>query len=1043
MADNDELQQSLDTLGRHVSALTRQMSKAGKQIDSLNRTVGDLVAQNKSQATKFSPDTPRGDNTDEFVTKVLTALDKYAGEGARTKQGTVNKSYLNQFRNRLEKDFIPKTEIIGKQISAYRAHNNNSSISSVVDVNEGTDAFNVFLGNIKDLMKKFDMSAADYKSFYEDIGVGSKHNKDKFNISDRIRPIYDDTGKLQTFEDISSDFAKLRDDVVALRSATGELSRTISGTSNELTIVNDNIKSLAENSKILNDIFITLNDSQKNYEKSINDMFTSITTWQTHTDQAYTNHVNQVNALTNRYNIALGNAIQAQQTLTAHVNNLMRQQQLQNSQQSQQGDNTFRRQTQKNDERSRQAGFIAMLIPALGKLLEKTVLTDSLKTAGLMIGGGMPEIGALIATLAPWIGGALMSKVGGSIVKKFTGRGAQNLTKNASKGGFFANIMGASKDMPLKQKGIWLNRWTRGFGRGLEGNTLHSSMSLDNRRALFAARYARAGEQAPVLSAEAYLQGRKARRNFSRRVGVYTKSIGKTGNRLYTGLTGVGGKGLSKIPFLTGALTIGEELLSGKFSEAHKREGRKGVLKQTGKTLAGATAAMGGAALGGKIGAAVGSIIPGAGTVAGGAIGAAIGLAISGVMVPLFKNTTDLLTNNVDATSDLSKLSREQWGKEVTELNAIQKVMTGISSIFVGFWRWLRSLKIFGGGKDYTPSGRAENIVKKESDRIDKELNSKKYKIGTWQYNNLLNKYKREYAEQKYDPSNPVVKGAQIEAYLNSPEAEKYAQQKIVNEIKSLRNKKASVNSAVGAIKLPENVVYDSENGITTVKMESMGLVGKISSGNSVPEIAAKNAENLKALDAILALGGSGFTYESAMGGKHKKSSKGRGHGDGAKVDVGGRILSPDEYDRLFRLGYFGNGTGAVGYEYKPGQTDTVTPEQYRKLYNSGQVSLAGNNHYDFTVSKGEGIAAYAKIKTETATDVEKATKVSTASLEASSEIREGLAKAIGEKKREDKTARARNIIFSAVDVTGSLGVWGITQINNTGRDAGRMRTGI
>lgn len=1038
MADNDELQQSLDTLGRHVSALTKQMSKAGKQIDSLNRTVGDLVTQNKSQINKYSADTPRSDDTNKFIDKVINALNKYAGDAARTKQGAVNKVYLNQMRHRLENEFIPRNTVTGQQMAVYKAHGGGVDLSDVTDVAEGAVDFRKFLKETDVILKKFNMSAAGYKSFYEELGVGNNQIKDKIKINEHIRPIYDKTGTLENFENISSDFAKLRDDVVALRRTLGETSKEVQTSNSHFTALSTNLQDLIDKSKTLNDIFEKINTSSTALQ---NTSLPGLTTAVGDASAAMNNFVSGQNNTLKSLNKSINNTIKTQQTVT---NQIMQTAQKQ-SQQTQTGSsgNTFSRQVQKNDERARQAGFIAMLIPALAKLLEKTVLTDSLRTAGLMIGGGMPEIGALIATLAPWIGGALMSKVGGGIVKKLTGRGAQNLTRNASKNGFFANIMGASKDMPFKQKGIWLNRWVRGFGRGLEGNTLHSSMSLDNRRALFAARYARAGEQAPVLSAEAYLQGRKARRNFSRRVGVYTKSIGKTGNRLYTGLTGVGGKGLSKIPFLTGALTIGEELLSGKFSEAHEREGRKGVLKQTGKTLAGATAAMGGAALGGKIGAAVGSIIPGAGTVAGGAIGAAIGLAVSGVMVPLFKNTTDLLTNNVDATSDLSKLSREQWGKEVTELNAIQKVMTGISSIFVGFWRWLRSLKIFGGGKDYTPSGRAENIVKKESDRIDKELNSKKYKVGTQQYNNLLNKYKREYAEQKYDPSNPVVKGAQIEAYLNSPEAEKYAQQKIANEIKSLRNKKASANSAVGAIKLPKNVVYDSENGITTVKMESMGLVGKISSGNSVPEIAAKNAENLKALDAILALGGSGFTYESAMGGKHKKSSRGRGHGDGAKVDVGGRILSPDEYDRLFRLGYFGNGTGAVGYEYKLGQTDTVTPEQYRKLYNSGQVSLAGNNHYDFTVSKGEGIAAYAKIKTETATDVEKATKVSTASLEASSEIREGLAKATGEKKREDKTARARNIIFSAVDVTGSLGVWGITQINNTGRDAGRMRTGI
>ena len=40
-------------------------------------------------------------------------------------------------------------------------------------------------------------------------------------------------------------------------------------------------------------------------------------------------------------------------------------------------------------------------------------------------------------------------------------------------------------------------------------------------------------------------------------------------------------------------------------------------------------------------------------------------------------------------------------------------------------------------------------------------------------------------------------------------------------------------------------------------------------------------------------------------------------------------------------------------------------------------------------------------------------------------------------KDKNNKQERTRNIVLSSVDVTGSLGVWGITQLNN-----GVMRTG-
>ena len=49
----------------------------------------------------------------------------------------------------------------------------------------------------------------------------------------------------------------------------------------------------------------------------------------------------------------------------------------------------------------------------------------------------------------------------------------------------------------------------------------------------------------------------------------------------------------------------------------------------------------------------------------------------------------------------------------------------------------------------------------------------------------------------------------------------------------------------------------------------------------------------------------------------------------------------------------------------------------------------------------------------------------------ASSEIRQTLAQLAGIAQNNSKQARTKSVIFSATDVTGSLGVWGITQMNN------------
>ena len=114
--------------------------------------------------------------------------------------------------------------------------------------------------------------------------------------------------------------------------------------------------------------------------------------------------------------------------------------------------------------------------------------------------------------------------------------------------------------------------------------------------------------------------------------------------------------------------------------------------------------------------------------------------------------------------------------------------------------------------------------------------------------------------------------------------------------------------------------------------------------------------------------------------------------------------------------GFYGGSTGAVGY------------------HNAGS-----GYHYDLSVSGGKGLteAQIEAYNQATNNGTKIATATATKEETASSEIRSGLADIVGAKNKSDKQEKARNIIFSAVDVTGSLGVWGITQLNN-----GVMRTG-
>ena len=118
--------------------------------------------------------------------------------------------------------------------------------------------------------------------------------------------------------------------------------------------------------------------------------------------------------------------------------------------------------------------------------------------------------------------------------------------------------------------------------------------------------------------------------------------------------------------------------------------------------------------------------------------------------------------------------------------------------------------------------------------------------------------------------------------------------------------------------------------------------------GNSKPWTRKENLATFAYLDNTLANMGINAVYSSNMGGSHKKGAKSHGHGD--KVDVVGQSWTPEQYRAMFNKGFFGGNTGALGYEYKIGQTWVTTPEMYEKLYKErGGKMMGGNNHYDLT----------------------------------------------------------------------------------------------
>ena len=113
-----------------------------------------------------------------------------------------------------------------------------------------------------------------------------------------------------------------------------------------------------------------------------------------------------------------------------------------------------------------------------------------------------------------------------------------------------------------------------------------------------------------------------------------------------------------------------------------------------------------------------------------------------------------------------------------------------------------------------------------------------------------------------------------------------------------------------------------------------------------------------------------------------------------------------------------------------------VTPAQYAQLMAEGKVVMAGNNHYDFGYlsAHGKGISASATggvIKGGAVTGDSTETKIFQ---QTNDDVRSALldfAKATNAKNKKDTIDR---IVWDTTDVTGSLGCWGIVQLNNTGQ---------
>lgn len=356
---------------------------------------------------------------------------------------------------------------------------------------------------------------------------------------------------------------------------------------------------------------------------------------------------------------------------------------------------------------------------------------------------------------------------------------------------------------------------------------------------------------------------------------------------------------------------------------------------------------------------------------------------------------------------------------------ALSKVVDSVSSAVTNFVNFLKTIPGIKKLFEEKGKGAAEAPSTKQGDAYDrietfKKINELKQKGWTDEkikketsYGNSLHdyrKYSREVLEkyQKETGKDPFSKDFGLST----------------DSIVAMQLQKDKGYAANYGAPVAEHLSTHRVNGVNAVAMKDLNLYGTIDGGNSKPYLAPESVEATKYLDNWLYQKGYGAVYTSAMGGHDIES----GHGRGRKLDVqlfrNGKPahLTADELNELQQLGYFGAGTGALGWEA-----------------HSDQV---GGGHYDLLTARG-GSAMLAELNnTKKATEAAAATATATAnetanytSINNSTALRQSFAERIYGK--DNAMAKAREVVFSATDVTGSLGVWGITQVNNTGK----MRT--
>lgn len=733
--------------------------------------------------------------------------------------------------------------------------------------------------------------------------------------------------------------------------------------------------------------------------------------------------------------------------------------------------NSFREQATRNSDRAKQAGFIALLIPALAKLLKKSPMTDLLKLLFLRLGATHPMLAAAGLMASPFITGTIFAPVAQRMLSGIFGIGGHlRGTRNV-------RVPGVRSRIPLSQT----FKYTQGAFAGVTHADNTKMYSIVHRRHLGLAepiidpstgRELRddsgllrlRGKTENIAGNLGYLQGRQWARNMRRiwqpkfLLPRFGRAVGSNFRNMTRG-----------VPLL--GTTIGAMFELPDIINAGK-SGKKGALaNQLGKSTGGIAGGTLGAALGGAIGTILGPIGTMVGATLGGIIGDKAGRTIGPSLAKGFKGTFDGLKKYLSKLGRDTKKLGQSLGKAGTAIGHVLSPIIYFASRIVS--STLNAiLKVTLGLLDGIVIGltKMNNVITKVCDGITWACE----KLGT----SITDLELALLNMPLLGPGIRAIAGATPEGKnrVNDLAAQSGPGTPLFEDRKKelvAQYYRANTPSISGTAK---SMVEAYNRGAGIKGMLKAGANG-VGNWKNIDQNAKDWAEKQLLQQAVPLRGGVSSTGGPTGKGTFYNHAITSAYGYRIHPTKGGRKFH-DGIDLAFRKGekvgaYAGGRIAKVGWEKGYGNVVVVeSTENGRKVYHRyahlqnaakglkvGQavgvgsvLGFAGSSgdssgphlHYEQRwdsmwgksrnpmVSMSSSIKEYNENLKKSKAEEASNKKAITETAELGSGIREAFRELVGGGKGgSSKQDRTRNIVLSAVDVTGSLGVWGITQYNN------------